>query len=85
MDPRQRAADRRYLRAMALWLLIGAGFIGVGVALVEDGIDPWYAGWRQLTPADCFVIGGVFLVSGASSLGRRLVRGPDQPGRHARD
>lgn len=69
---------------MAIWMLMGMAFIGAGLLCVWLGLDMWESGYRRPPWAGLFLIGGVILATGAWSLGRRVVRGPDPPGRHSR-
>jgi hypothetical protein len=83
VDPRQRSSDRRFFKAIGIWMLIGLVPIALGLVLAYAGADMWESGYRQPPLGFLFPIGGVFLATGVWSLVRRAVRGPEKPGKRA--
>ena len=74
------ASDRRLLKACAILLVIGATAFGSALWIVlEDGTDV-----RARVVVG--LLGGPLVVGFALfELGRRVVRGPQVPGRHSRE
>jgi hypothetical protein len=84
VDPRQRSSDRRFFKAIVIWILAGAGLIGLGSVFALAGVDIWASGYRAAPLVLLFPMGAVVVGTGCWALVRRAVRGPDQPGKRAR-
>ena len=85
MDPRQRALDRRFFRAISLWLVIGVVLLGIAVGLDLAGVQMWrHDCYRCGEAGALYPLGGFFVLTGVGALVRRWRRGPDEPGEHSR-
>ena len=84
MDRHQRSSDRRFFRAIGVWILAGVGLIAMGAVFASAGADIWASGYRSAPLVLLFPMGAVIVGTGCWALVRRAVRGPDQPGKRAR-
>lgn len=94
MDPRQRAVDRRRFTKIAVMFAVGLALAGVGLLLflvVPDDIRNDRSGRRRgpdsLTEVLGMLVflGAVLMVVAVGDLVVRWVKGPQKPGKRARD
>ncbi|NHA01840.1 hypothetical protein G5V59_25190 [Nocardioides sp. W3-2-3] len=84
MDPRQRAVNRRWRTKVAVFLAVGAGLVVAGLLLGLLPEPGQYSRGRG-APAGIVVIGVVVIVATLGAVVLRLVQGPQEPGKRARD
>ncbi|WP_207006375.1 hypothetical protein [Nocardioides aromaticivorans] len=94
MDPRQRAVDRRRFTKIAVMFVVGLVLGGIALALfllVPEDIRNERSGPTRgpdsLSEAlgSVIVVGAVLMVVAVGDLVVRWVRGPQKPGKRARD
>ena len=86
----QRAADRRYFRSIAIYMLVSLGICVYPLVYRAAGGDPWALGHgprlASLIPVAVMCpVGVIMLGCGVRSLAGRLRMGPMKPGKHSLD
>lgn len=87
-DP-QRSGDRRHLAVLVALVVLGSLVIASGVLLAALGRDVFDDGSGRRSsslglPADLIDLGLVLIALGVVGLGRRVLKGPQRPGKRAR-